>query len=96
MMITSTTMSRFGALGLSGMAYSVANTFGNLFTLIFSWVSGRFLDIAGNSRESWFWIYLALCIINATLLVVYILFANSEPLKPKKSKENKSNAIENA
>lgn len=79
--ILATVMSQFGKTGLSGLIYSMINTFGNLSTVLFCWVVGKFLDYTGETLECWSWVMFVMVGLNVIYLLVYAIFCHSEPVE---------------
>lgn len=90
--ITATLMSQFGKDGLSSLVYSMMNTIGNLATVVFAWVAGRFLDATGESLECWSWIFHTMAALNVLLFIVYTSCLDSESVVIKKTAQPDENA----
>lgn len=88
-MLILVTMSQFGADGLSGMVYSMVNTFGNMSVVLSCWAIGRVLDYNGESLECWSWILYSLAFLNLIYFFNFIFFCHSEPVHVKLSTEEK-------
>lgn len=79
-MITATLMSQFGRDGLSGAAYSMMNTIGNLSTVPACWFLGKLLDLTGESLACWSGIFITMAIGSVIILLLYSFCLESEPI----------------
>lgn len=75
-----TVMSQFGHAGVSGLVYSMCNTWGNLTTVFLCRTVGMYLDKLGESLGCWSGVMYTLAGLNIGYIVIYILFCNSKPV----------------
>lgn len=81
--VLATVMSQFGHAGISGLVYSMVNTFGNLATVLFCWAVGRFLDYTGETLECWSYVLYILGAMIMLYFIIYALFCHSRPVQVK-------------
>lgn len=79
--VMATVISQFGHAGVTGLVYSMVNTIGNLTTVVFCWIVGRFLDSTGETLECWSWVLGAMVVMNVLYFLIYAAFCPSEKIK---------------
>lgn len=97
--VTGTIMSNYGKVGLTGLAYSMVNTCGNLSVVLASTTIGYLLDYTGQSEDGWSYILWALAF---SALATHLLFlcTKSEPIefntRQQQQLEKPANSINNS
>lgn len=87
--VTATLITKFGPSGLSSIAYSMMNTFGCLSIFVFCWIVGIYLDYEGASLMGWSYCLIVVCCMNVALILVYVIFIDSEAYVLKDKKKTK-------
>lgn len=83
-------MSQFGHAGVSGLIYSMCNTWGNLTTVFLCRTVGRYLDKFEESLGCWSGVMYTLAGMNVAYILVYILFCSSKPVTVKKETDEEA------
>lgn len=80
---TGTIMTNFSEAGLTGLAFSLINSVGNLFVVFASSLTGFVLDETNQSVEGWSWIFTVCAGSQLIMMLLFCFFTKSEPIEFK-------------